>query len=57
MSSYDYEDDPVTANFDIDEFVHATGEGGIDPRPVYSDAGAIDVDALGQVAPRPATRS
>ena len=52
MSSYDYEDDPVTANFDIDEFVHATGEGGIDPRPVYDDAGAIDVDALGQVAPR-----
>ena len=52
MSSYDYADDPVTANFDIDEFVHATGEGGIDPRPVYDDAGAIDVDALGQVAPR-----
>lgn len=43
MSSYDYEGDPVTANFDIDEFVHATGEGGIDPRPVYDDAGAIDV--------------
>ena len=42
----------MTANFDIDEFVHTTGEGGIDPRPVYSDAGAIDVDALGQVAPR-----
>ena len=42
----------MTANFDIDEFVHATGAGGIDPRPAYSDAGAIDVDALGQVAPR-----
>lgn len=42
----------MSANFDIDEFVHSNGEGVVNSRPMYSNAGDIDVDALGQVAPR-----
>ena len=42
----------MTANFDIEEFVHAPGDGAANAQSLYDDAGAIDVDALGQIAPR-----
>lgn len=41
------------ANFDIEEFVHTSGEGFGNDRPMDADNGSVDVAALGSVAGTP----
>lgn len=48
MSSTDTE-----ANFDIEQFVHTSGEGFGNDRPMDADNGSVDVAALGSVAGTP----
>lgn len=41
------------ANFDIEQFVHTSGEGFGNDRPMDADNGSVDVAALGSVAGTP----
>ena len=41
------------ANFDIEQFVHTSGEGFGNDRPMDADNGSVDVAALGSVAGAP----
>ncbi len=40
----------LNAAFDVDAFVHASGDGFGNTAPLRSDTGAIDMDAISQVA-------